>query len=178
MAELGKTLTQARIARGLTIDEVERDLRITKRYLEALEREEFVLLPAPVYGRGFLRSYARYLGLDSGALLNLYPRDEPVTSIQPLPRVPRQPTFTLNWIVAAAAVLGLFVIALVLLRSGGGKASSSQSVVGVPSSTVAGVSAQANAPAPVVESAAQPLASVKGSLPDLRNRDLQTAIAT
>ena len=56
MPELGKTLSQSRVARGLTLEDCERDTRISKRYLDALEREEWKIFPAPVYSRAFLRT--------------------------------------------------------------------------------------------------------------------------
>ena len=46
--ELGKALTEARIARGLTLHDVERDTRISGKYLQALEEGELDALPAPV----------------------------------------------------------------------------------------------------------------------------------
>ncbi len=69
MAEIGTTLRNARIQRGLTIEQAAQDTRISPRFLEALEAEEFASLPAPVYVRGFLRSYANYLRVDAAALL-------------------------------------------------------------------------------------------------------------
>ncbi len=78
MAEIGYRLVRAREARGLTLEDAERDTRISRRYLEALEDEQFEVIPAPVYARGFLRSYAQYLGMDPQELLALFPRgDEP-----------------------------------------------------------------------------------------------------
>ncbi|MGK2966917.1 MAG: helix-turn-helix domain-containing protein [Tepidiformaceae bacterium] len=76
MGQLGTLLTRAREARGLTIDDAERDTRISKRYLAALEAEEFEVIPAPVYARGFLRSYSQYLGLDPQEALSLFPRED------------------------------------------------------------------------------------------------------
>lgn len=76
MGELGSLLTRAREARGLTIEDAERDTRISRRYLFALEAEQFDVIPAPVYARGFLRSYSQYLGLDPKEALALFPRDE------------------------------------------------------------------------------------------------------
>lgn len=76
MSELGSRLLRAREARGLTLEDAERDTRISRRYLQALETEQFEVIPAPVYARGFLRSYSQYLGLDPQAMLSLFPRDE------------------------------------------------------------------------------------------------------
>ncbi len=76
MGELGSLLTRSREARGLTLEDAERDTRISRRYLQALEAEQFEVIPAPVYARGFLRSYSQYLGLDPAEALALFPREE------------------------------------------------------------------------------------------------------
>lgn len=76
MGELGSLLTRAREARGLTLEDAERDTRISRRYLHALETEQFEVIPAPVYARGFLRSYSQYLGLDPQEMLMLFPRED------------------------------------------------------------------------------------------------------
>ena len=66
---IGMTLRGARVQRGLSIEQVAQDTRISVRFLEALEDEAFDDLPAPVYVRGFLRSYANYLKIDANPLL-------------------------------------------------------------------------------------------------------------
>ncbi|MEP6870643.1 MAG: helix-turn-helix transcriptional regulator [Anaerolineaceae bacterium] len=66
---IGVTLRSARIQRGLSVEQVAQDTRISARFIEALEDEMFDELPAPVYVRGFLRSYANYLKVDANALL-------------------------------------------------------------------------------------------------------------
>ena len=66
---IGVTLRSARIQRGLSVEQVAQDTRISARFIEALEDEAFDELPAPVYVRGFLRSYANYLKVDANALL-------------------------------------------------------------------------------------------------------------
>ena len=72
MSELGKAFSQARIQRGLTLEDCERDTRISKRYLDALEREDWKVFPAPVYSRAFLRTYAQYLGLNPAELMRVF----------------------------------------------------------------------------------------------------------
>ena len=76
MGELGSLLTRAREARGLTLEDAERDTRISRRYLQALEAEQFEVIPAPVYARGFLRSYSQYLGIDPQEALSMFPRED------------------------------------------------------------------------------------------------------
>src|SRR5438132_13364277 len=64
MFEIGSSLREARVRQGLDFPELEQSTKIRGKYLRALEDEEFELLPAPTYVKGFLRSYAEYLGLD------------------------------------------------------------------------------------------------------------------
>ena len=73
----GDVLRQSRAARGISLADVEQDIRINRVYIEALENARFDLLPAPVYARGFMRSYARYLGLDPDEALRAVPHDLP-----------------------------------------------------------------------------------------------------
>jgi cytoskeleton protein RodZ len=70
LAAIGDQLAEARVGRGLSIEQAAQDTRISQRFLEALEAEDFGALPAPVYVRGFLRSYANYLKLDPQPLLD------------------------------------------------------------------------------------------------------------
>src|SRR3989304_10089776 len=109
MAELGRVLFQARVARGLTIEDAERDTRISKRYLEALEREDFSAFPAPFYARAFLRTYAQYLALDATQVLNILPQNRLEPELAPLPEInrPVTPAFSVNWVVTGAAILSL-----------------------------------------------------------------------
>src|SRR3972149_7438666 len=115
ISPLGETLQRARQARGITVEDAERATRIPRRYLEALEQENFGILPAPVYARGVLRSYSGYLGLDPAELLPFSPVghvDEP--KMEPLPEVRQPRTWSMSGIMAvgAVAVLILLVIGL------------------------------------------------------------------
>ena len=65
---IGRLLEQKRKERGLSLEEVEQATKIRKRYLKGLEREDYAILPDAVYARGFLKTYANYLGLDGQAL--------------------------------------------------------------------------------------------------------------
>jgi cytoskeleton protein RodZ len=64
MFELGNSLHEARLRRGLSFEELERVTKIRSKYLRALENEDFAVLPGPTYAKGFLRTYAERLGLD------------------------------------------------------------------------------------------------------------------
>jgi cytoskeleton protein RodZ len=67
-AKIGPILEKARMERGLTLEEAEQATKIRKRYLSGLEREDYGVLPDAVYARGFLKTYANYLGLDGEEL--------------------------------------------------------------------------------------------------------------
>jgi cytoskeleton protein RodZ len=62
--EIGNSLREARVRQQLELSEVELATKIRGRYLRALEEENFEALPAQTYVKGFLRTYADYLGLD------------------------------------------------------------------------------------------------------------------
>jgi cytoskeleton protein RodZ len=64
VVEIGNALRTSRERQGIELGEVERETRIRARYLVALESEQFELLPARAYAKGFLRVYADFLGLD------------------------------------------------------------------------------------------------------------------
>ena len=69
---IGAELSGARIAQGMQIAEVAQLLRISKHYLKDIEAGSFDQLPGPTYVSGYLRSYARVVGLDAVALTNRY----------------------------------------------------------------------------------------------------------
>ena len=68
----GARLRRARLVRGLEIDDVAMATKITPAYLRFLEEDRFDDLPAVVYVRGFIASYARYLGLDAQSVARSY----------------------------------------------------------------------------------------------------------
>ena len=72
MFEIGSSLREARLRQGLDFPEIEQASKIRGKYLRALEDEQFDLLPAQTYVKGFLRSYAEYLGLDGQLYVDEY----------------------------------------------------------------------------------------------------------
>ncbi len=72
MFEIGTTLRQVRERRSLGLDRAEAETMVRARYLRALEDEDFDALPGPTFVRGFLRSYAAYLGLDGQLFVDEY----------------------------------------------------------------------------------------------------------
>ncbi|MDR0388476.1 MAG: helix-turn-helix domain-containing protein [Spirochaetaceae bacterium] len=72
MDSLGEKLRSARESKGLDFEYVGRETNIARRYLEALELEDFSKFPGEPYILGFMRNYGEYLGLDVDELLSLY----------------------------------------------------------------------------------------------------------
>lgn len=68
----GSWLRRQREAREVSLREIADKTKISFRYLEAMEDDRFDLLPAPVFARGFLREYARYVGLNPDEVLNSF----------------------------------------------------------------------------------------------------------
>lgn len=72
MFEIGNSLREARLRQGADFPEIEQGTKIRGKYLRALEDEQFDVLPAQTYVKGFLRSYAEYLGLDGQLYVDEY----------------------------------------------------------------------------------------------------------
>lgn len=68
----GTWLRRQREVREISLREIADVTKISIRYLEALEQDRFDVLPAPVFAKGFLREYARYVGLDIDEVVNSY----------------------------------------------------------------------------------------------------------
>ena len=74
---LGERFRAAREARGLSLSDVAEQIRIRSVYLAAIEDENWNAIGAPVYVRGFLRTYARFLGIDPEEAVAAFNRTQP-----------------------------------------------------------------------------------------------------
>ena len=72
MFEIGNSLREARVRKELDFPELETGTKIRAKYLRALEDENFEALPSATYVKGFLRTYANYLGLDGQLYVDEY----------------------------------------------------------------------------------------------------------
>jgi cytoskeletal protein RodZ len=141
----GERLKRERELREVTVHEIASATRIAAKFLEALENEQWEKLPGGVFGRGFVRSIARYLGLSEENLLSEYDlaRGE---STAPAPQKPEEriPS-TPKWIPALAVVVLIGMLVGVVI---GGRyawrwyaahraAKKASAVVGLPSATPA-----------------------------------------
>ncbi len=113
----GERLKRERELREVTLDEVSTATRISARFLQALENEDWPRLPGGVFGRGFVRSIARYLGLNEESLLAEYDlaRGESANPATPKPeeRIPSPP----KWI-PIAVVLAILLLLVGLIVGG------------------------------------------------------------
>jgi cytoskeletal protein RodZ len=72
LAAFGEELRREREIRGISLKEIADATKISRRFLEAIERNDHKTLPAPVFTRGFVREYARYLGLNAEEIVTRY----------------------------------------------------------------------------------------------------------
>lgn len=72
MFEIGSTLRDARVRRDISLQRAEADTKIRVKYIQAMENEDFDVMPAGTYVKGFLRTYAEYLGIDYQLILDEY----------------------------------------------------------------------------------------------------------
>ena len=92
MFEIGNSLREARMRQGLDYPQVELATKIRVKYIRALEEDQFAVLPAQTYVKGFLRTYAEFLGLDGDLYLDewnsrfAHPDEVPEPEPPPSPR--------------------------------------------------------------------------------------------
>jgi cytoskeleton protein RodZ len=92
---IGKELQETRQGLDISLEQAAEETRIRLRYLQALERGDFGQLPSKAHVRGFLRSYADYLGIDSGVLLRSFEHlenpDQAIETEIPSEPIPEEP---------------------------------------------------------------------------------------
>ncbi|MEC7120794.1 MAG: RodZ domain-containing protein [Pseudomonadota bacterium] len=119
----GERLRQVRLAQKRELSDIARELNIPQRLLVALEADDYAALPEPAFVRGYLRSYAKFLGVDGSALVarfaELYTADTGRSPAQALEDSPLKPLARmsshqhkrswrwLRWFVVAVLLLGL-----------------------------------------------------------------------
>lgn len=116
-ASFGSWLRRQREAREISLREVAERTKISLRYLEAMESDRFEVLPAPVFAKGFLREYARYVGLSPDEVVNHYLSVQQPQSSEPGEaglRAPRPGKGWPHWLVLGLAVVVLLGLAALL----------------------------------------------------------------
>lgn len=132
---IGPTLREARNRRKVDLSEVEAAIKIRVRYLQAMENEEWDALPGGAYTRGFIRTYASYLGLDGERLADDYRRstappggERAPKRVEPVPTGARRGRQRIpGWVLVAGVSLILVAVLVGIGLAGGGGSSSNPS---------------------------------------------------
>lgn len=108
LASVGQILREAREAQGITLDNAAVRLRLMHRQVEAMERDDFESLGQSVFARGFVRNYARLLGLAPESLLARM--DGAPT--EPAAVAPTEPALPRSWLTSPWLILSLLGLLL------------------------------------------------------------------
>jgi hypothetical protein len=133
--EIGNSLREARLRQGFELPRVEADSKIRAKYLRALEEEHFEVLPGETYVKGFLRTYAEYLGLDGQLYVDEYnsrfARDEEFPVASAAAKRPRPRRMESNFVVVAlAGIVAVTILVVVAWKFGSSGATSSDLLPG------------------------------------------------
>ena len=128
MDEVGQKLREARLAKGYTLDDLQKITKIQKRYLIAIEEGNFDALPGNFYVRAFIKQYADSVGLDGDKLLKQYedalpslqPQETVTSTIEEQPTSREQKNYKHNWWTRNRRYMPqIIIIALVVIVIGG-----------------------------------------------------------
>jgi cytoskeleton protein RodZ len=122
--EIGNSLREARLRQGLEIPRIEAETKIRGKYLRALEEEQFDVLPGDTYVKGFLRTYADYLGLEGQLYLDEYnsrftTAEEAPVAQATAPKRRSRPVESNFIVIALAGIVAVTVLVVVGLREAG-----------------------------------------------------------
>ena len=123
MFEIGNSLREARLRQRLELPELERATKIRSKYLRALEEEQFSVLPAQTYVKGFLRTYAEHLGLDGQLYVDEYNSRHAHGEEEPPLRArrtaqPRSRRTEANAVLVALSMIGLVTVLVIAAKFG------------------------------------------------------------
>jgi cytoskeleton protein RodZ len=118
---LGELLRSARVAHGLTVEQIATELRIDAQHLAALEDNKLERIGIPVFVKGYLRQYGQRLGVDPRELLALYAKQARLeeVQIQPSPTIHLRDERQITVWVVALVVLAVIVAALAMWWTSG-----------------------------------------------------------
>ena len=160
MFAIGDSLREARNRRGLSAADVQKGIRIRERYLTALEEEHWDMLPGEAYTKGFLRTYAEFLGLNGNLYIDEYNariahHDEEPPLVPESLATPRRARNGVLRAFVGILVLGALVAAVVAWRVGGStKAPAPARASAAPVVPVSAHAVEPTAAKPVVKHAA------------------------
>jgi len=147
---IGAALRRAREAMGWSTQDAGSRLRLMSRQIDAMEADDFSRLGPPVFARGFVRNYAKLLGLDPDEMLDQMTRirPPPVQEVESLPFTPRQGFWTSP--VALAGIAAVFLL------------------IAIPVGLYLWLGSDEEQPAPVIEQLVLPPAPPPAPLPDVQ----------
>ncbi len=122
---LGEKLRQAREERGISLSDVAEQTRISGQYIESIENDDYRSLPGGIFNKGFVKSFAKYVGLDEQEALQDYANltasqgnqvvDEQKTYRPEVLTDDRSSSSTFGKIIIAAVILGLATFGVLAL---------------------------------------------------------------
>ena len=123
MIKSGEKLQQARIEKGLTLDDVSKSTKIRTEFLSDIEKGEYQKLPAASYAHGFVRNYAKFLGLPDEEILALFRREFDEGKVyRVLPKGFEEegefphPKFKVRQVVLVSVIIGILFISYLLFQ--------------------------------------------------------------
>jgi cytoskeletal protein RodZ len=128
MKSLGEYLKKERELRGVTIEEIANITRISSRFIQALENDDFKNLPSDVFVKGFLRAYTKCVGIDPNEVISIYENTRK-TDIKP--EIKEEASQPLKYNNTAIIAL-ISIIAVILIALGGGIYYYNNSSKGIP----------------------------------------------
>jgi cytoskeleton protein RodZ len=165
MTNFGASLKKARESKGISLEQIAKETRISTRFLAAIENEEFELLPGGVFNRGFVRAFAEQVGLDADQAVADYDRlvgkPEPVAAPPPEAEKPSRTERHLYPI--AIGVLGLAIAVFYVVTRESGHTTQTPTTAPVAATPAAAPQQPAPAPAsqPDTNAAANPPAPIE-----------------
>ncbi len=185
-ASPGILLSNERVKRGLSLQEVADQLKLSRKQLEAIENDEYDKLPGPAFARGFVRNYAKLLGLDAALLnaaLDAYvpmpmvnprpapveaPSREPARPVEPTPEPrPRQPLnpLLIKGAIAVVVLVLLLMVSYRMVTQGGSVSPASLPATPLPASQAAVSTPLVETPAPQVAVTPAPVSAPAPATP-------------
>jgi len=151
MTNFGASFKRARESKGISLDQIATETRISSRFLSAIENEEFHLLPGGIFNRGFVRAFAEKVGLDADQAVADYERlaevRPPELATTPEPEPARKKDRHLYPLAIGALALVIVIFYVVTRESG----HTAQTASAPPQAPVVTQPAPAPTPAPTAE---------------------------
>lgn len=154
MTNFGASFKKARESKGISLDQVARQTRISSRFLAAIEDEDFQVLPGGIFNKGFVRAFAEHVGLNGDQAVAEYERLATVREPDETPQAVAGPPRTFRRERLYPVALGILAIAIAAFYVATREPSQSASPPPAPVTTVTppAPAAQHQAPAEVATS--------------------------